>query len=230
MSEPDPQVINLHKLSVLCRQKEPTTFHHLLSVLALHSQVLRIYTQNVDSLEAEAGLSVFPFICSNVDSAKVIDGKIALHGSIRHLTKISITYPHSSYIPITKEADETFARRSYLKCQKCQSQKRNSRLCGREILQHAVDQISPIAEEILASVKEDQKILDLLVIVGTSLNAELKSLQAITKTIVSAANGHCLYINLHINKLPHNLKDQAILVRQDCQLVAEDLLKDASYI
>ncbi|KAI0739751.1 DHS-like NAD/FAD-binding domain-containing protein, partial [Daedaleopsis nitida] len=44
-------------LSSLCDVAEPTAFHHLLRTIDKNGHLLRVYTQNVDTLEEKAGLS-----------------------------------------------------------------------------------------------------------------------------------------------------------------------------
>ena len=47
----------ISRLAVLSEDASPTPFHQLLRLLDERGKLLRVYTQNIDALEAKAGLS-----------------------------------------------------------------------------------------------------------------------------------------------------------------------------
>jgi NAD+-dependent protein deacetylase SIR2 len=223
--EPCTQLKQLHILLNLCTKASPTSFHKALAALSRRGQIRRIYSQNVDGLEAKVGLSVFPFTCTSPTDAQVI----ALHGSICHLTKVSTKCCHSGYHPVTQEADATLARGFYPKCPLCESNENTHTRRNKGLLRPAVlfhDQHSLFGDQLAVTVQKDQKALDLLVIVGTSLNAAFPGLEAVVKTLSHTAR--CLVIDPHMTKLPrslNNMKQKPVLVSGDCQRVADGILR-----
>jgi NAD-dependent SIR2 family protein deacetylase len=193
----------------------------MLQRLVSKGRVQRIYSQNIDGLEAAAGLEVFPLTTSTVSQG----GVIALHGSIRHLTPAPALCSHSGYRVPTATDDEVLATGNSPKCPDCLSVPSRRRV---GYLQHAVlcdDEASPIVEELAKATIDDQRCLDLLVVVGTSLKPDRIGPTNVVKTLLPDQSSQCLFINPYAKSLPLVLKGKAELIGLDCQALAEAILK-----
>jgi NAD+-dependent protein deacetylase SIR2 len=97
----------ISKLQKLAEAAKPSPTHEFIRLLAHKGKLLRCYTQNIDNLEAKAGLQ------TNMDDPNV--NVVQLHGSLANvfcpLCKVST--------PITPKESAEFAKGESVPCQAC---------------------------------------------------------------------------------------------------------------
>ncbi|KDQ13572.1 hypothetical protein BOTBODRAFT_111494, partial [Botryobasidium botryosum FD-172 SS1] len=121
------------RLSTLSTEASPTPFHELLKLLDERGQLLRVYTQNIDTLEEKAGLSFgLPELASTPvpTPAPIVPSPtprcIPLHGTLQSLVCHHCTYavPVSQYLPFLAKGD-------HVACPQCEATNAARRLVGK---------------------------------------------------------------------------------------------------
>ncbi|KAF8314743.1 DHS-like NAD/FAD-binding domain-containing protein, partial [Clavulina sp. PMI_390] len=105
------------QLATLSTNAAPSPFHHFLRKLDQRGQLLRLYTQNIDSLEEKAGLSsgvpLWP-LSSKAVAAATSPRCIPLHGTLKTLICQRCTHA----IPLLSQL-ETLAQGHSVPCPQC---------------------------------------------------------------------------------------------------------------
>ena len=215
-----PALTALHRLlcvlSQHCETARPTDFHWTLNGLAEEGRLLRLYTQNIDNLDADMrALGTAPPLRKDVESG-TWPPTVQLHGSLRHAvcTKCHIIQPF----------DRTaFAQSDRPVCNRCTDPQKRAARVGR--LQPRVtlyNQKPEYDEEAINDVfKEDIAAgPDVLIVVGTSLHvggARLLAEQFAKK--VKNNGGTTMWINRADSRPPAGISWD-FAVRGDCQYLA----------
>lgn len=184
----------------------PTIFHQAMKCLDVLGRVLRVYTQNIDGLEAKAGLEEFrTFDGSPEDEAR---GRVALlHGSLGTLA--CSAKPRSHTLPLRKYLGDL--QRGFLpSCPLCASQQPSNRLRPRlpGQLRPDITLYNDTASEdrsiaLGKLIEEDMQTVDCVVVVGTSLKVD--GFKKLVKGMSKACSLQTtLYVNLE--PPPSNMK------------------------
>lgn len=180
-------------------KSQPTKTHQLFLQLQQDGRLLRLYTQNIDGLDAEVGLS------TDVPTDMADTGTcIPLHGNIRMLKcrLCSAKYEWKSY---EKEGAEVSLDTGIeLSCQSCWGKCRARVAAGRRKIAIGQlypdiicsDQPHPDAVEIQQLIDCDEDKADILIILGTSLkfSGPLKLAKQLADA-VDSRGGLVVYVN-----------------------------------
>jgi NAD-dependent histone deacetylase SIR2 len=208
----------LAKLSI---QATPTAFHELLQVLENCGMLTRVYTQNIDGLEAKVGFDIF---------AREMGGKcVLLHGCVAVLRceKCGAIVMMENYLPY-------FERGETIDCPECLQKQEQDNAAAKRIKAPGslrpnillYNQPSPDGEEIwhIASTEANTvKNNHVLLICGTSLQIPgVKSIIKAFKTAMldgSRRGCRIIYLDMAQNP-PPILQDISWHVQMDCQQFA----------
>ncbi|KAG8157822.1 hypothetical protein KVR01_012484 [Diaporthe batatas] len=204
----------------LARSSEPTRLHELIKELANRGKLLRCYTQNIDMLEAKAGLS------TDLNRPEV--ECVQLHGSFRLLrcSFCSETFPLEAHeVEFSTEAD--------LPCPRCMEYSAAREAAGRRRVSVGIllpdivrigQQQHPSGEGIAEIIHRDQAAnSNLLFIVGTKLELDgPKRLAKLFARDMRKKGGMVVYVNLtEPRAVWRDLVDY--WVKWDCDEWAKDL-------
>lgn len=179
-------------LQQLSRAALPSTFHKSLKCLDLLGRLLRVYTQNIDGLEAKAGLEELDLFDSSLVGRS--QGKVALlHGSLK--TAVCSAKPRIHKAPLEEHVEEMRGG-NLPTCMTCKGEERDPRLRPRAAGQLRPDvtlyndPTSGDRDACLGSViSGDKGLVGCLVVVGTSLRVHgLKTLVKTLSNRLSARN------------------------------------------
>ncbi|KAH8768389.1 DHS-like NAD/FAD-binding domain-containing protein [Diaporthe sp. PMI_573] len=208
------------ELYQVARSKKPTRLHGLIKELSNRGKLLRCYTQNIDMLEAKAGLST--------DLNRPGVECVLLHGSLRLLrcSHCSLTFPLGAYEAELSAEDD-------LPCSECVAYSAAREAKGRRrvsvgILLPDVVRIGQqfhTSGEVIAKISQQDRAAgpDFLFIVGTQLKRDgPKNLVKMFVREIKKKGGMVVYVNL--------TKPQALWrglvdywVKWDCDEWANDL-------
>lgn len=174
---------------------QPTPTHRLLVTMKNHKSLLRAYTQNIDGLEARAGLNLAPTPLSNNDA-------LQLHGDI-HTLKCFLCSERFHY---TMPYTDTFKDGRAPDCPTCADKCAMRVALGRRAMAIGTlrpdvvlyGENHPAGDQIGRACSSDlKKKPDCLVIVGTSLKVPgLKKLIKDFARAVHAQNGKVIFVNM----------------------------------
>ncbi len=169
----------------------PTATHHFLRNLQDKGRLRRLYTQNVDGLEDAVGLK-------NTPGGKS-PSLVQLHGSIRSLRCVLCcsTYPWSGREALVSIGEDLY-------CPRCETQSQNRVSSGKRrtavgALRPAIlcsDEQHPQGEEIERLIKQDERTVDLFIILGTSLSFDGPA--TVARRLANATrkrSGSVIYVN-----------------------------------
>ena len=151
----------------------PTKFHRWLAELQREGRLLRVYTQNIDGLEMKAGLSTYPNLQSDLAPNPSSVHCVSLHGSLLRLRcqSCNSSFPTETYIHVLHQG-------ALPHCESCCRASETRALAGkrnlpmRSIRPDIVlygDTFHPAADQITTMANQDLRMIDLLLVAGTSL-------------------------------------------------------------
>ncbi len=194
-------------------QARPTKSHQLLSILDHCGLLRRIFSQNIDGLEAKVGFDIF----SVEKSSKCI----LVHGDIVTVRceKCASLYMLENFLSLLQVGES-------IDCPACiekgNASGKRTRTPGHlrpNVL--LFNELSPIAEEVVEISASDCKQVQenhVLLILGTSL--KIPGIQSImnnfTKAMLHFQKVTCIYIDT-TSKMPTTLPTGTLHVRMDCQ-------------
>jgi len=203
-------------------QAGPTKFHNLLRILDNCGLLHRIYSQNVDGLEAKVGFDVF-----SMEKARRC---ILLHGTIATVRceKCASVYMLENFLPLLKGGDSVDCPACLEKGREANASEKRARAPGRlrpNIL--LFNEPCSMADEIAEASSGDLDLVQnkhVLLISGTSLKIPgIKSiLKGFINAMVPSKRTKCAIIYVDTSsKVPSILPEYTLHVQMDCQQFAE---------
>ncbi len=204
----------------LAIQAEPTKFHHLLAILDNCGILQRIYSQNIDGLEAKVGFEIF--------SKEKNRRCILLHGNVATVQckKCATPYMLENFLPLLQVGKP-------IDCPACVDRKSNAKALAKRakapgLLRPNIllfNEPCPMAYEIADISSSDANLVHnnhVLLISGTSLKIPgIKSiLNCFTKAMSKRINCTTIYVDNAPQK-PPILPPNTLHLQMDCQLFAE---------
>jgi NAD-dependent SIR2 family protein deacetylase len=189
----------------------PTQFHELLAMLNDHGKLLRVYTQNIDGLELKSGLST----ASGCDGPNSTGDAvcIALHGGIHQLQCQSCgrAFSLDPYLATLMMGDLPPCDG----CRSTRSTRAQLNLRDRKAIPALKPNIilygedHPRSEEIAQIIAKDVKVVDLLLVVGTSMKVD--GIQHVIRPFAQAATHRAI----KQTKKPASLQPRSIYLNTD---------------
>jgi NAD-dependent histone deacetylase SIR2 len=203
-------------------QAQPTKFHQLLRILDDRGILHRIYSQNIDGLEAKTGFDIF----SQERSRRCI----LLHGSIATVQclKCASSFMLENFLPLLQVGDLIDCPACINKGSEADASGKRTRAPGRlrpNIL--LFNEPSPIADEVADISAGDSNLIKnnhVLLVSGTSLKIPgIQSiLNAFLKAMLNSQKVNCSLICVdNTAKMPSVLPKDTLYVQMDCQQFAE---------
>ncbi|KAF8803045.1 DHS-like NAD/FAD-binding domain-containing protein, partial [Phlegmacium glaucopus] len=197
---------------------EPTQFHQLLQLLDLRNKIKRIYTQNIDGLEARVGFDL------NAEADLSSLRCIPLHGSLSQLrcTICSARRPLENYFHNLEQGILPHCGScEAIRIERETNQKRSRQsgfLRPDIVLYEETIDAGDIIMDVASADAQSMSKGDVLFVVGTSL--KIPGICSIIRVIGSAMdqkNGHVIYLNL---KAPPAswARHFSLFVEGDCQV------------
>ncbi|ANZ77711.1 BA75_04864T0 [Komagataella pastoris] len=210
----------IRDLSNLVERSKPSKFHHFINQLAETSNLLRVYTQNIDCLELQC-----PYLetKSPLPSKAPFPNVIQLHGNIKQVscTKCHINYP----------LEANFSAK--MSCPECIELDNVRELVGKRTLGHGIlkpkiilyNEHHPDGEAIGTISEMDLKSRpDCLIVAGTSL--KIPGVKRMVKEFAKAVKG-CKGCVIWLNKEPpptsitNYIENMDLIVVADCDSIPD---------